>query len=168
MWFWILVKGSFTLQIRVPAKQQRFHFIDVHASWKCSSVILRGRGRCGVWDWGGSNRSGGKAVLTIIIIIDPSFPWLCFFRAAQVCVNELRSCLRESCCKTKISMHGECKVQLYCMKTQLQQPQGTRGNQNGTTHKTYLLKHISFSKKHLLTICRIFPNWPQIVAFLGF
>jgi hypothetical protein len=34
---------SFTSQSRIPAKQQRFHSIDVHASWKCSSMILRGR-----------------------------------------------------------------------------------------------------------------------------
>ncbi len=37
------MKGSFTSQSREPAKQQRFHFIDVHASWKCSSMILRGQ-----------------------------------------------------------------------------------------------------------------------------
>jgi hypothetical protein len=36
MWFWILVKGVLLHRAKVPAKQQRFHFIDVHASWKCS------------------------------------------------------------------------------------------------------------------------------------
>lgn len=82
---------SFTSQSRIQQQQQRFHFIDVHASWKCSYYYYY------YYHW--------------------SFPWLCFFRAAQVCVNELRSCLRESCCKTKTSMHSECKVQLYCMKT---------------------------------------------------
>jgi len=39
MWFWILVKGVLLHRASVPAKQQRFHFIDVHASWKCSSMI---------------------------------------------------------------------------------------------------------------------------------
>jgi hypothetical protein len=47
----------------------------------------------------------------------------------------------------------------------LQQPQGRRGNQIGTTHKPYLLKHISFFFGYNL---QNFPNWPQIVAFLGF
>jgi hypothetical protein len=95
------IKGSFTSQSRVPAKQQRFHFIDVHASWKCSSMILKGWAG-GVWDLGGSNRRGGKAVVTItiiiIIIVDPFLGFA--FSVLLRCVNELRSCLRESCCKT--------------------------------------------------------------------
>jgi hypothetical protein len=66
----------------------------------------KGAGRCGAWDWGGSNRRGGKAVVTIIIIIIIIIidPFLGFaFSVLLRCVNELRSCLRESCCQTKIS-----------------------------------------------------------------
>jgi hypothetical protein len=72
----------------------------------------------GVWDWGGSNRRGSKAVVTIMIVIMID-PFLGFaFSVLLKCVNELRSCFRESCCKTKTWMHSECnKVQLYCMKT---------------------------------------------------
>jgi hypothetical protein len=42
MWFWILVKRVLLRRaVYQQNKQQRFHFIDVHASWKCSSMMLR-------------------------------------------------------------------------------------------------------------------------------
>jgi hypothetical protein len=54
MWFWILVKGVLLQRAVYQQKQQRFHFIDVHASWKCSSMILRG--------WAGVEFGTGEAV----------------------------------------------------------------------------------------------------------
>jgi hypothetical protein len=60
------------------------------------------------------------------------------------------------------------------MKTQLQQPQGRRGNPNGKTHKPYLLKHIRFFFSFFLFFfgwgdnLQNFPNWPQIIASFGF